>query len=102
MNIFVGNLHVSATEAHLEQLFGAYAKVSSVKIIKDFETDTSRGYGFVEMDENEEAVKAIKNLNGSNVMDQVLEVSEAYPQQPSAVFLAAQDKNNNNNNNRRR
>lgn len=79
MNIYVGNLPWSMTEADLSAEFEAYGKVRSVQIIKDKLTDRSRGFGFVEMDSQSEAQAAIEALNGKDVDGRPLTVNEARP-----------------------
>lgn len=93
MNIFVGNLPSSVNEAQLLRLFQPFGKISSVKIIMDFATEQSKGFGFVEMEEKEEANAAIKNLNSTNVMGNDIEVSEARPaaEKENAFLIAARN-----------
>lgn len=78
MNIFVGNLNFKTTEEELRQLFSGFGEISSAKIVKDFGTGRSRGFGFVEMDDAG-AQTAITQLNDSNFMDQTIVVNEAKP-----------------------
>lgn len=93
MNIFVGNLPAALNEAQLLKIFQPFGKVSSAKIIMDFATEQSKGFGFVEMDEREEAMAAIKNLNSTNVMGNDIEVSEAKPapEKENAFLIAARN-----------
>lgn len=93
MNIFVGNLNLSTTEENLQALFSEFGKVNSVKIIKDFQTDTSRGYGFVDMDEKEEGIIAMKKLNGLVYMGQSMEISEAKPRPAKQNSFNGQNQN---------
>ena len=79
MNIFVGNLSYSTTEASLQALFEAQGKVASVKVIKDKETGQSRGFAFVEMPNTEEAKKAMTELDGKDLDGRKLKVNEARP-----------------------
>jgi RNA recognition motif-containing protein len=79
MNIFVGNLNFKVEEQDLEGLFEEYGTVSSAKIIMDKFSGRSRGFGFVIMDDNDEAKKAINELNGSNYQDREIVVNEAKP-----------------------
>jgi len=67
MNIFVGSLPFSIEEADLRESFEAYGAVDSVKIITDKFTGRSKGFGFVEMTNDDEAQKAIDELNGATV-----------------------------------
>jgi cold-inducible RNA-binding protein len=77
MNIFVGNLNWSTTEAELEHLFYGYGTVESVRIMTDRETGRSRGFGFVEMPNHNEAQAAIEGLNGTSLGGRPLTVNEA-------------------------
>ena len=67
------------TEAQLTALFEDFGKVTSTKIIKDRETNRSKGFGFVEMSDDEDAKEAIKELNGSEVDGRSIVVNEARP-----------------------
>lgn len=79
MNIYVANISFKASESELKELFEQHGDVSSVKIIVDKETNRSRGFGFVEMADNESAKQAINELNGYNFLGKDLVVSEARP-----------------------
>ena len=79
MNIYVGNLDFKVDESELEKLFQEFGAVSSVKIITDKFSGRSKGFGFITMDNNEEANKAIKELNGTTVKDREIVVNEARP-----------------------
>lgn len=78
--LYVGNLSYQMTEDGLRDLFAPLGEVSSVKIITDAATGRSKGFGFVEMANEEEADKAIASLNGTTVQDRAINVSEARPQ----------------------
>ncbi len=78
-NIFVGNLDFNSSEDELRQLFGAYGQVDRVSIMTDRDTGRSRGFGFVEMANEEEGEKAIAALNGTQVGGRKLNVNEARP-----------------------
>lgn len=78
-NLFVGSLPFSVTEDTLGQLFTKYGQVQSVNVIKDRYTGQSRGFGFVEMATDEEAVKAMQGLNGYNLEGRNIVVKEALP-----------------------
>lgn len=80
MKIYVGNLANSVTDQELNDLFVTYGAVTSARIIKDKFSGQSRGFGFVEMGD-EEAQAAIAGLNGSELKGQHLRVSEARPPQ---------------------
>ncbi|MDR2206494.1 MAG: RNA-binding protein [Flavobacteriaceae bacterium] len=81
MNIFISNLDYSTTERELQMLFENYGTVESIKIVTDRETGKSRGFGFVEMSDDEEALKAIEELNKSDYKSRTLNVSESKPQE---------------------
>ncbi|MDB5122785.1 MAG: recognition motif [Mucilaginibacter sp.] len=82
MNIFVGSLPFQLEEADLKELFEAYGEVSSVKLISDRETGRSKGFGFVEMPDDESAQKAITGLNGTDVNGRSIAVSQAEEKKP--------------------
>ncbi|GGH16412.1 RNA recognition motif domain-containing protein [Mucilaginibacter phyllosphaerae] len=82
MNIFVGSLPYSLQEADLQELFEAYGEVTTVKIIIDRESGRSKGFGFVEMSDDEAAQKAISGLNGSEVSGRSIAVSQAEDKKP--------------------
>ncbi|HTK18241.1 MAG TPA: RNA-binding protein [Mucilaginibacter sp.] len=82
MNIFVGSLPFKIQEADLRELFEAYGEVNSVKIINDRETGRSKGFGFVEMAEDEAGKKAIADLNGSEVAGRNIVVNQAEDKKP--------------------
>ena len=77
MNIYVGNLSSEVSEDQLRQLFEEFGTVESAKIITDRETGMSRGFGFVEMPDGEEASKALEAANGKEVSGSEIKVSEA-------------------------
>jgi RNA recognition motif-containing protein len=79
MNIYVGNLLREATEDDLRQAFEAFGQVTSVKIIMDKYTGDSRGFGFVEMPNHQEANSAISGLDGKDLKGRTLKVNEARP-----------------------
>jgi RNA recognition motif-containing protein len=79
MNIHVGNLAYNVTEDDLRALFSSFGEVSAVNIIKERSTEQSKGFGFVEMPNNSEADKAMKALNGSQLRDQIIKLSQAKP-----------------------
>ena len=81
MNIYVGNLSFDATEDDLRSAFGAQGEVSSANIIMDRDTGRSRGFGFVEMPNDEEARKAIEAVNGTDIAGRSVSVNEARPRQ---------------------
>jgi cold-inducible RNA-binding protein len=78
-NIFVGNLDFGATEESVRTLFEEFGAVERVSVMKDRDTGRSRGFGFVEMTNVEEADRAINALNGADVGGRALNVNEARP-----------------------
>lgn len=78
--LYVGNLSYQMTDDSLRDVFAAIGEVTSSKVVTDAATGRSRGFGFVEMANDEDAAKAIATLNGTNVMDREINVSEARPQ----------------------
>ena len=81
MNIYVGNLSYSLSEQELRDAFAAHGDVSSVKILTDRETGRSRGFGFVEMPNQNEGETAIAQLNGKDLGGRALRVNEARPRE---------------------
>jgi RNA recognition motif-containing protein len=81
MNIYVGNLSWTMTDEDLSSLFTQYGTVSSAKILKDKMNGRSKGFGFVEMEDDEAARTAISNLNETEVMGRKLIVNESQPRQ---------------------
>lgn len=79
MNIYVGNLDYQLTEDNLKIAFQVYGEVESVKILTDRDTGRSKGFGFVEMPEKKEALKAIEVLNGTELGGKTITVDEARP-----------------------
>lgn len=82
--LYVGNLPWALTEEQLIQAFSEHAKVNSARIITDRETGRSRGFGFVEV-ADEDAEKAIAAMNGAVIGGRPLTVNEAQPRQPRGV-----------------
>ncbi len=78
-NIFVGNLDFNATEEAVRSLFEQYGAVNSARIMTDRETGRSRGFAFVEMQNETEADQAISALNGYQLDGRALNVNEARP-----------------------
>ena len=81
MNIYVGNLPYSATENSLKSLFEGHGDVTTAKIVTDKFTGSSRGFGFVEMPNADEAQKAIDELNGKDFEGRKLVVNESRPRE---------------------
>lgn len=82
-SIYVGNLPWSATEEQVENLFAAYGKVLSVKLVSDRDTGRARGFGFVEM-EDADAATAVEALDNASFGGRTLRVNEAKPRAPRA------------------
>jgi RNA recognition motif-containing protein len=78
--LYVGNLSYNMTEDDLRETFGKLGEVLSAKIIMDNETGRSKGFGFVEMANDEDGDKAITSLNGTSHLERTITVSEARPQ----------------------
>jgi RNA recognition motif-containing protein len=79
MNIYVGNLPFNLGEEDLKEIFEEYGSVTSAKIISDKFSGRSKGFGFVEMDDDEEANNAIKELNNAEVAGRNIKVNESKP-----------------------
>jgi RNA recognition motif-containing protein len=86
-NIFVGNLKFDATEDSVRRLFERYGSVGSARIMTDRDTGRSRGFAFVEMENENEAEQAISALNGYMMDGRALNVNEARPK-PERSFGA--------------
>lgn len=82
--IYVGNLSFKTSENQIQELFSEYGEVSSAKIVTDRETGRSRGFGFVEMNDEGEANQAIEDLNQTEFMDRALVVNKARPKSDNA------------------
>ena len=78
-NIYVGNLPYTTSETELQQSFEAYGAVARTKVIMDRDTGKSRGFGFVEMTNDEEAKAAIAALDGKDLEGRSVKVNEAKP-----------------------
>ena len=85
MNIYVGNLAFSVTQDELTQAFGQFGRVTSAKIIIDRETGNPRGFAFVDMADNNEALKAIQGMNGVPLQGRPISVNEARPRVPGGA-----------------
>ena len=79
MKIFIGNLSYNVTESDLRQAFEAFGQVASATVIKNKQSDRSKGFGFVEMPVQAEAQSAIEVLNGKAVKGRTITVNEARP-----------------------
>lgn len=79
--LYVGNLSYDINKGDLEQMFAAHGTVTSAQVITDRETQRSKGFGFVEMNSDQEADAAISALNGKSIDGRALTVNEARPQE---------------------
>jgi len=77
--LYVGNLTYDVTDSTLEQMFAAHGAVKSAQVIMDRDTGRSKGFGFVEMSNDQEADTAIREMNGKQVGGRTLTVNEARP-----------------------
>ena len=80
--LYVGNLSYSIRDNDLEQAFGEFGAVTSAKVMMERETGRSKGFGFVEMGTDAEALAAIEGLNGHSLDGRALTVNEARPMEP--------------------
>ena len=80
--LYVGNLAYSIRDNDLQQAFGQYGSVASAKVMMERDTDRSKGFGFVEMSSEAEALAAIEGLNGHSLGGRALTVNEARPMEP--------------------
>ena len=80
--LYVGNLSFRTTSSDLDQLFSQYGSVISAQVLEDRETGRSRGFGFVEMNSDEEALSAVESLHDREVQGCRLTVNEAKPREP--------------------
>ena len=83
MNIYVGNLDYKVDEKDLGDVFSEYGSISSAKVIMDKVSGRSKGFGFVEMPNDDEAKKAISELDGATYEDRKITVNEAKPRKTS-------------------
>ena len=79
--LYVGNLSYSVSSSDLEKMFAAFGTVESAQVIADRESGRSKGFGFVEMSNDEEAQAAIRGLNGQDSEGRPLTVNEARPRE---------------------
>jgi cold-inducible RNA-binding protein len=80
MKLYVGNLSYETSEGDLRDAFSQYGEVASAKIIMDRDTGRSKGFGFVEFNDDDSARKAMSSLNGTEFKGRSLTVNEARPQ----------------------
>lgn len=81
MKLYVGGLAYSVTEKELETVFAEYGTVASTAVIKDRDSGQSKGFGFVEMSDDNEAKAAMAALNGKEISGRNIIVNEARPQE---------------------
>jgi cold-inducible RNA-binding protein len=89
--IYVGGLPYSIGEDDLSNMFTPYGEVSSSKIIMDRESGRSKGFGFIEMESDEAATKAIAELHEAQLDGRTLTVNEARPMEPRSGAAAVAD-----------
>lgn len=92
MNIYVSNLSFAIQDEDLKEFFAAYGEVSSARVVTDRETNRSRGFGFVEMANKEEAEKAIAQLDGAMADGRAIRVNEARPREEKSSRPAFNNK----------
>jgi len=99
MNIYISNLSFNVEDGDLKQLFEEYGEVSSAKVIVDNYSGRSRGFGFVEMPDNEAAQKAIAELHQAEYDGKVITVNEARPREerPQRSGFGGDKRRGNNN-----
>jgi RNA recognition motif-containing protein len=102
MNIFIGNISRDSTDAEIKKAFEECGEVTSCKIILDKSTGVSKGFGFVEMPNKEEAENAIKKLNGFNMNGRVINVAVARPKTENKPSRGYNKYGNNTSMNKRR
>ena len=81
MNLYISNLSYNISDEDLRQLFADYGEITSAKVIMDRETGRSRGFGFVELSDDELAKKAIEELNQASYDGKVINITEARPRE---------------------
>ncbi len=98
MKLYVGNLTFSVNSEELENLFAQFGAVKSAKVIVDRETGRSKGFGFVEMETEEDAQTAISQMDGKDAFGRNIRVSEARERQPRENSFGSRDRNYNRRN----
>ena len=81
MNIYCGNISYDTSEDDLRDLFAQYGEVAGVRVIKDRDTGRSKGFGFGDMNNDDEAKEAIEALNEKDFMGRALRINEARPRE---------------------
>tara|TARA_B100000519_G_scaffold137041_1_gene118562 strand:+ start:2280 stop:2534 length:255 start_codon:yes stop_codon:yes gene_type:complete len=82
LNIYVGNISYNTSEDDLKEHFGRYGEVVDVRIITDRDSGRSKGFGFVEMSDDDQAKEAIEALDSKDFMGRDIRVNEARPREP--------------------
>jgi RNA recognition motif-containing protein len=100
--LFVGGIPYSCSNQQLEELFGKFGTVSSAQIITDKYSGQSKGFAFVEMSSDEDAQKAVKELDGYGLDGRRIGVSVAKPLEDNRNSFSGRDRGNNNSNRNRR
>ncbi|MDR0969651.1 MAG: RNA-binding protein [Lentimicrobiaceae bacterium] len=100
MNIFVAKLNFKTSSEELQRLFENFGEVSSAKVIFDSMTNRSKGYGFVEMPNDEEGERAINELNETVFAGNTIAVKQARPREENQQRGGFQRRNNNGNDRR--
>jgi len=83
-NLFVGNMSFQTTESELRSMFESFGEITRIQVMTDRDTGRARGFGFVDMANDEEAAKAVAALNGKEVNGRALNVNEARPRTQSS------------------
>jgi|SRR3974377_2347659 len=86
MNIYVSNLNFKLQDEDLKNIFSSFGEVSSAKVIRDNQSGRSRGFGFVEMPDDDAARAAIEKINGTEVEGRAIVVNEARPRTEGGGF----------------
>jgi RNA recognition motif-containing protein len=86
VNIYVGNLSYAVNDAELDKTFSEFGEVVSAKVIADKISGRSKGFGFVEMQNAEDANKAVKELDGKELMGRPVKVNFAKPKSENSRF----------------
>ena len=81
MNLYVGNLSYNTRESDIQAAFAAFGQVAEVRLVMDRETGRSKGFGFVEMPNDQQAKAAIQGLNGTDLQGRAVTVNEARPRE---------------------
>merc|ERR1719296_538801 len=91
MRLYIGSLHFNITEEMLKGIFEPFGRIASIQLMKDPETDRSKGYGFITYSEAEDAKKAMEHLNGFELAGRAMKVGHVTEQAPMGPALLDQD-----------